>query len=69
MAYQRDMYNVYVKRDSYELRVLRSKKVVALQKAEAGGNWWAKRDREALQGQIDQIDAILESRKLQKQML
>lgn len=69
MGYGKDMSNVYFQMNEFALRKLRSKKVLQMHKVEGYNNWFARRDRELLSGQIMQIDAVLESRKLQLPML
>jgi len=67
--YGKDMSNVYMAMDSKALRVLRSKKVLKLDKIGGYNSYFAKRDRDALAHQIDQIDAVLESRRLKLPLL
>jgi len=63
--YGKDMSSVYLAMDSQALRVLRSKKVLKLDKIGGYNSWFARRDRDLLSHQIMQIDAVLESRRLQ----
>jgi len=67
--YGKDMSLVYSKMDAKDLRVLRSKKVLKLDKIGGYNSYFAKRDRDALAHQIDQIDAELECRRLQLPLL
>jgi len=67
--YGKDMSSVYVTMDSKSLRVLRSKKVLKLDKIGGYNSWFASRDRDLLSHQIMQIDAVLESRRLQLPLL
>ncbi len=65
MGYGKDMSLVYSKMGTKELRVLRSKKVLKLDKVGGYNSYFARRDRDALAHQIDQIDAELECRAAQ----
>jgi len=60
--YGKDMSTVYRGMDTKALRVLRSKKVLKLDKIGGYNSYFAKRDRELLAHQIDQIDAELQCR-------
>jgi len=68
MPYSRNMSNVYWGMTDKELRVLRSKKVLKLDKIGGYNSWFARRDRETLAGQIMQIDAVLEARAAQQNL-
>jgi len=58
-----DMANIYRKRKTDELRTLRSKKFVRLQKLEAEADtYFVRNERTILQHQIHQIDVELNSR-------
>jgi hypothetical protein len=61
----KDMTSVYFNMTSKELRTLRSKKKMAILKAEQYGNYWALKDRTCLWFQIERIDAVLASRDAQ----
>ncbi len=63
--YGKDMSLVYSKMGSKELRALRSKKVLKLDKIGGYNSWFARRDRDLLSHQIAQIDAELECRAAQ----
>jgi len=67
--YGKDMSLVYSKKTEKELRVLRSKKVLMLDKIGGYNSYFAKRDREALAHQINQIDAELQCRADQMKLL
>lgn len=67
--YSKDMSKVYAKKTELDLRKLRSKKVLQLNKLATLNGYFVKRDRELLAAQIDQIDAELECRKLQLPLL
>jgi len=69
MAYGKDMSKVYFETSTMDLRKLRAHKVRMLEKVSGLNTYFAKRDREVLAHQIDQIDAVLESRLLQKKLL
>lgn len=65
MPYSKDMSKVYASKSTDDLRRLRSHKINKLQTIAGFNNYWAKKDREALDGQILQIEAELEARRLQ----
>jgi hypothetical protein len=69
MAYGKDMSKVYIKKTDMELRKLRARKLRMLQKVSQFNSYFARRDRDLLAHQIMQIDAVLESRKLQLHLL
>lgn len=62
----RDMYNIYVKLDTHALKVLLSKKKMAITGLEMVGTYFAKRDAERLKGQVTQIEAELRRREQQE---
>jgi len=62
----RDLYNLYAKRTIAELNQMRSKKFLALIKAEQGAGFFASKECTSLKEQIAAIDAELEKRKLQQ---
>lgn len=63
-----DMTNVYFHMTSKDLRTLRSKKKMAIIKAERYGNYWALKERSCLWFQIERIDAVLASRDAQPEL-
>jgi len=66
----RDMANLYHKLPTDSLKVLRSKKVVRLQKLEAEHrSFFVKQELEAVQYQIHQIDVELTARFLLMKLL
>jgi len=66
----KDMANVYRNRKSDDLRLLRSKKIVRLQKLESEvSGFFVKREIEILNHQIHQIDVELTARFYQATLL
>jgi len=61
----KDMYKVYSKTPTIDLIKNKGRKLRQLQKAEQYNSYFAKKDRARLRHMIDQIDAVLEARKLQ----
>jgi len=62
----RDMYSVYYKMTEYDLRKLRSKKVLQMLKIAKYENHFAMKDKERLADQISKIDAELSRRAAQE---
>ncbi len=69
MPYGKDMSNVYWGMTDKELRVLRSKKILKLEKIGGYNSYFSGRDKRALAHQIDQIDGVLEARAKQTSYL
>jgi len=69
MPYSREMYKVYSKMSDLELRMLRARKLRRMESAKSFNTFFARRDREVLDHQIKQIEAILETRKHQPNLL
>lgn len=67
--YAKDMSKVYQLKTDKELRVLRSKKILQLDKISNYNSYFAKRDRDLLVGQIDQIDTEIQCRADQMRLL
>lgn len=63
--YGKDMASVYAKIETKQLRMLRSKKVLQVDKIGGYNSYFARRDRDLLAHQISQIDAELECRAAQ----
>jgi len=61
----KDMYKVYSKTSTIDLIRNRNKKIRKLQQISQYNTYWAKKDRDRLQHMIDQIEAVIEARKLQ----
>jgi len=62
----KDMSKVYRNTPTVDLIKNKGRKMRKLMQAQQYNTWFAKKDRARLQYQIDQIDAELESRALQK---
>lgn len=69
MVYGKDMSKVYLVKSTDDLKKLRRRKVYMLQKVSGINSYFARRDRDLLSHQMMQIDAVLESRKLQMSFL
>lgn len=61
-AMARNMQYYYRKQTTLELRTSKSKKLRQLQEANQFNNWYAKKDRNRLQRQLDCIEIELERR-------
>jgi len=64
----KDMYKVYSKTSTIDLIKNRNKKIRKLQQIRDYNTYWAKKDKKRLQHMIDQIEAVLEARKLQESL-
>jgi len=62
----KDMYKVYSKTSTVDLIRNRNKKIRQLQGMSQYNTYWAKKDKKRLQHMIDQIEAVIEMRKLQQ---
>lgn len=65
MNYAKDMYKVYSKTSTIDLIKNKGRKLLQLQEVEQYNTYFAKKDRARLRELIDQIDAVLEARRLQ----
>lgn len=61
-------YNLYVKMDDLSLRKLRSKKFLRVTKLLTMKGYLAEKEEMSLREQIQAIDAVLESRRLQTKL-
>jgi len=62
----KDMYRVYSKTSTVDLIKNRNKKIRELNKIRGLGGYWVKKDVLRLVHMIAQIDAVIESRRLQE---
>jgi len=64
----KDMYRVYSKTSTVDLIKNRNKKIRELNKIRGLGGYWVKKDVLRLVHMIAQIDAVIESRRLQERL-
>jgi len=64
----KDMYRVYSKTSTVDLIKNRNKKIRELNKIRGLGGYWVKKDVLRLVHMIAQIDAVIESRRLQEHL-
>lgn len=62
----KDMFRVYSKTSTADLIKNRNKKTVQLFRASSISGYWAKKECARLAHMISQIDAVIESRRLQE---
>jgi len=62
----KDMYKVYSRTSTLDLIKNRNRKYVAWRNLTHEKGYWAKKEQARLQHMINQIDAVIEARKLQE---
>jgi len=65
MKHTKDMMRVYEKTSTIDLIKNRNRKVAQLNRLSGVGGYFVKKERSRLAHMIDQIDAVIEARRLQ----